>query len=148
MNEHLILAGKFSRDAHNNWLVAMRESTPDDEKADAMRKGDAAMESAEQHLRKHGVDMDCITNEEREMLLADECFNSVGETPLDFKPLRHAVIVSEAIIIFNTVAFAALMLGFGFVFGYGVGQEVGTTTYPTAADMQQMEQRLSQPQGE
>lgn len=147
-NEHLILAGKFSRDAHNSWLTALRESTPDSVKADAMRAGDAAMDLADKHLRKHGVGMDDVTDDEREMLLTDECFNSSNvdaspaagdETEIDFKPLRHAVIVSEGIKYFNRAVLATLIFGFAYLAGYGAGREAGA--YPTAEQMQQQFQQ-------
>lgn len=60
---------------------------------------------------------------------------------IDFRPLRHAVFFTEAIALFNSIVFAALIFGLGFIFGYGAGQEAGPTTYPTAEQLQQMEQQ-------
>lgn len=155
-NEHLILAGKYSRAAHNNWLIAMRESTSDDVRADAMRKGDAAMAQADNHLRKYGVGMDRITDDEREMLLTDECFNSSNvsnadtssdksgdETEIDFRLLKRAVLVSEGIKFFNRAALAALIFGFAYLFGYGEGRDAGPHTTG-----EQIQQQLEQHKGE
>lgn len=147
-NEHLALAGKYSRDAHNNWLIAMRESTPDDLKADAMRAGDAAIDLADKHLRKHGVGMDDITDDEREMLLNDECFSPSGpaeldDPELDFKPLERSYKLSLVVKNVNRIILAALIVATGFLYGYNAGREAGA--YPTGEQIQQL---LDQHKGE
>lgn len=148
-NEHLMLAGKYSRAAHNNWLIAMRESTPEGTRDDAMRAGDAAWIAADKHLRKHGVGVDDITDEEREMLLSDPCFSldrSVApeqEPELDFKPLERSYRLSLVVKTINRIFVIALIAGFAYLCGYDVGREAGA--YPTAAELQQ---HLQQHKGE
>lgn len=149
MNEHLILAGKYSRTAHNNWLVAMRESTSDDVRADAMRAGDSAIDLADKHLREYGVGLDDITDDEREMLLTDECFNSsnvnsspaVSDEPeLDFKPLERSYKLSLVVKAVNRIIFISLVAGFAYMMGYGDGRDAGA--YPTGEQFQQQLQQL------
>lgn len=140
-NEHLILAGIYSRNAHNNWLIGLRETTPDDQRAEAHRRGNLEMEAADKHLRKYGVGFNDVTDDEREMLLGSEseehssnAADQVDETPIDFSPLARSYVLSLVVKTVNRLALAVLIFSAGVLYGY--------TPNPLTADQIQHLQQL------
>lgn len=144
VNEHLILAGIYSRNAHNNWLIGLRETTPDDQRAEAHRRGNVEIEAADKHLRMYGVGYDSINDDEHEMLLIHEAEASssavaaddlADETPIDFAPLERSYKLSLIVKTVNYIALAGLLIGFSYLCGYGAGREA--VPYITGAQLQQ-----------
>lgn len=65
---------------------------------------------------------------------------SPGDTPIDFRPLRHAVIVSAIVKTVNYTALAALISGAAYLLGYGNGREAGA--YLSGEQFKQQLQQL------